>query len=282
MAVSRLISINVNSAEVAQRLNTTIDNVQQHLRREVEALSVSTHAFILQQANELNSWQRQVFLGNNGENVRWIKEAEGIWVVEIDESAKKVMDPHPRRFMEWLLSKNPKAKVSKDGRRYAVIPMMKGTVTAKGVTGARPDFKAMIERSMREQKVSLRKIAKNPDGSPKLGVVARLNIEPPGPQKQYPTLYSKPRTPEMAALSGLKPHGGIPLLQGLVITQRMEGKKVRREAVTFRVIHEGHEAEGRWYQPEWKGFPVMDRAKEYAESQLEEIVKRIDEVLKSG
>ena len=64
--------------------------------------------------------------------------------------------------------------------------------------------------------------------------------------------------------SGLKPHGGIFKLKGLMISQRMVGPKVKREALTMRVVSSKHQSEGRWMYPAIQPGKFMERAFRWA------------------
>lgn len=272
--------LSVNVDQVASFLQRQAAEIGPRVKAEVEALSVSAHAFIIQRAQEqLRGHQLERFLGENGKNVRWNRVGSNMWVVEIDESARDIEEGHDRRFMAWLLNNNPKAKTAKDGSKYAHIPMSKSQFTGpakQAVNAKNAMFQGTIARAMKEAKISPNRIERHENGEPKLGVLHSLRIEPPGTQTQFPALYSAPRPPEMATLTGLPAHTGIPLLQGLVVTQRMQGKKVVREAVTFRTISSKHEGEGRWFQAATPGIKTIEAAHQYAVTQWEEIVKGLE------
>lgn len=274
--------LTINVTALAEHLNTTIDRVRERARQEVENLSISTHAFIVAKAQqELPPFLRDKFLGKDNKNVRWVKVSDSIWVVEIDESVAYISEGRPKVFMSWLLNNNPKAKTAKDGSRYAHIPMTQARHTQGGrdkFNNPKAAYEAIVRKTMQDNGLNLKKIEKNPDGSPKIGILHRLNVMEPGDQSQFPGMYSKPRTEEMARQIGLPAHSGIFHLKGLAIIQRTnERGKVVREAVTFRTISSKHEAEGRWMAPEVPAFKFEESARAYAEAQWSQILKSIEE-----
>lgn len=272
MSDDKFLHISVNIDEVAKKLELLSDDIKQTIKQAIEALSVSTHAFIVDKAQkELKGWKRDFFLGDKGSNVRWSKVGDGIWMVELDPSVAWMEQGRPKTFQSWLLE-GPNVKTNKKGEKYRVIPMGQKGLAGDKYNNPVPSVDTTIKNVLKQNKISLKGIEKNDDGTPKLGILHRVNFESPFTQSQTPDLFSKPRTPDQAALTGLKPHGGIHHLQGLTVTQRMQGKKVVREAITFRVIHEAHEKEGRWFAPEVKPLNFMQQAHEWALKQWSDTI----------
>jgi hypothetical protein len=296
--------ITVDTSAIAEKVNKTKEVVEQKLTPAMERLSISTHAFIINKANnELSDFKRKFFLGvgeygkktlkqsssgagvdETAKNVRWVKVSNGIWVVEIDESAAWIeegREPTSMATEDWLL-KPGKAKVAKDGSLYRAIPF-KITEGGKEAHGTKPAYASIIKGAMKEQGIPIKKIERNEDGTPKLGIIHKLNIEgPQGGWEQFPGMHSRPRTAEESAMSGLKPHKGIFHLKGAVVVQRMKpGKKPKpvKETVVFRIVSSKHKLENRWMYPEVKPFNAIPAAYDYAKEQLDKIIKSIEEEL---
>lgn len=258
----------INAAAVAKAIEQDVNDIIGELTQKVEALTIQTHAKVLEFASqELHGWQLNNFLGDGGQNIRWARASDSLWVVEIDESVGFYDDGRQKTNMateHWLL-KN--AKTSKSGHKYKVIPMEIGKGSNNLGTAAALNTIATNAikqaRTSEGKRISRKKIERNPDGTPKLGVLHRIKAGPPGPQSQYPSLFSKPRGPEESKSTGLPQHGGIFKLQGLAITQRMVKGKVKREAVVFRVVSEKHR-NNRWMYPEIKAHNFLDRALDWA------------------
>ena len=277
--MSKEFKLTINADQIAKDIGEEVNKVAQTLEQEVRGLAIQTHAKVIEFANEdLKGWQLQHFLGDGGKNIRWAQVSDNIWVVEIDESVGWLNDGRPPTSMateEWLL-KN--AKVAKDGSKYKVIPFTHGK-QSHGTNAMLSTVAKNIIKQARDEsgkRINLRKIERNPDGTPKTGVLHKINYTPPYTAKQVPEMFSKPRTPEMAQKSGLKAHEGIFKLAGLQISQKMVGGKVKREAVTFRVVSSKHQAEGRWMHPEVKAGRFLERTFEWVqETAWPEILRKI-------
>jgi hypothetical protein len=311
----------VDVSKVAETLGRTRDVIETKVTKAVEGLSISTHAFIINKANhELGDFKRKYFLGlgeygkkttkestkdprvdQTARNVRWTLVTGGIWVVEIDDSVKWIEEGRPPTSMateDWLL-KPGKVKHSKDGNTYRSIPFK---ITENGKPASKyvkPVYPTIVKHAMKAQGITSR-IERHPDGTPKLGVLHKLNINvPEGGWMAHPAVHSKPRSEEMAMQIGLKPHGGIYHLEGAVVTQRLKVKRGKRhgthtdisfkpvkETVVFRTVSSKHRMEGRWMAPEVKPFGAIPAAYAYAQQQWEKIVRdlqeEIDQVSRGG
>lgn len=270
-------------SDLASKLSKDIEKIRAKADYEARIIAAQVRAFIISKAmNELNSFQQQAYLGKDHENVRMNKLGEGIYLIELDQKSAQIENGSPKQFMRWLIDKNPKAKTAKDGSRYAHIPFSHGGAGKKGSTSNVNDPKAaffdIVNKALKEQEIDLKKIETNTDGSPKLGVVHKVDMSSFISNDKNRFNFSMPRSQEMAAKIGLQPHQGIHKLQGLVVTQRM-GKdgKVIKEALTFRTISTKHEAEGRWYYPEQKPLRAFPAAYDFAKTLMDEAIKRINE-----
>lgn len=270
-------SINVD--EVARQVQKDVAQVRARVTDEVRKLSISTHAFVIAKANaELDGYIRKAFLGENNKNVRWEQVADRIWAVTIDESAAWIEEGKPSVFMRWLLDNNPKAKTAKDGSRYAAIPMTQARLSGgKKMNNPKVAYETIIKNAMKQEGISIKRIERNDDGTPKTGILHKLSIQPPGTRDQFPGMFSIPRSQETAARVGLPAHDGIFHLKGAVVTQRLDAKnKPVREVITFRTISSKHEAEGnRWMSKAVQPFGALEAASQYAKEEWERIVEAI-------
>jgi hypothetical protein len=266
--------------DLAAKLKSDIDRLKARADQEAKNIAVMTHAFIAAKAkNELNSFQQQAYLGKNEENLKYSKLGEGVYMIELDSSAAFIEDGSPKKFMKWLLENNPKAKTAKDGSRYAHIPFSHSkSNSTKNVNDPKSAFYDIVSKRLKEENIDLNKIEKNTDGTPKLGIIHKINTNSIIASEKNRANFSSPRSQEMAEKIGLKPHSGIHKLEGLFVTQRKDkGGKIVKEAVTIRTISSKHEAEGRWYYPQIKPFNGMQAGYEFAKAQMEEAVKRLHE-----
>ncbi len=270
--------ISANLEEIAAKLGQTREVIHSHLRTSVERLSISTHAFVVNYAQEkLTGWTRQEFFGEEGKNVRWTEVSDGIWVVEIDPSVAWIEEGRDPTFMgEWLL-KGDKVKTAKDGSRYRVIPF----THSRGNKIFNTDFVTEINQAAKASGINLKTLDTLADGSPKLGVISKLKFSS-GVYNRTPDterFFSKARSASVAEELGLKPYAGKHYLDSAVITQRLVGKKVKKEVVTFRVISSKHEAEGRWMYPAVVALNSIPAAYDYASREWDKIMRSLEEHL---
>lgn len=294
-----LFRLKINVSDVADKLRLAREVAEEKVTNAVESLSVFTHAFIINKANETfkdSKFKREYYLGlgtyakdsqkestsdqridNKAKNVRWIKIEDGIWMIELDEKAEWLEEGREPTFMgEWLLKPGADGvKTAKDGSRYRAIPF-KQMNGRKPAEDTKPLFAELIKKQAKRQGISLTKIEKNEDKSPKLGILHKLNMTPTMPQELSPGLYSKPRDEEEARETGLAPHGGIYKLKGAVVVQRKTKKgKIKKETVVFRVIstkHKGH----RWMYPKVSPANIFPQAYDWALKKWEKMIEDIE------
>lgn len=268
----------VNADEIAAAVGKTKEAITIQLRTAIQGLVASTHAFVVQKAQaELSGYKREAYLGENGKNVRWEKIAENIWVVEVDESARWLEEGRGEQFMgDWLLKGN-NVKTAKDGSSYRVIPLpQKRGVGGEKTFQKKPILATSLRNLLKQNNINLGKLEKAADGSPKLGILHNIPVNPQFTSTQAPELFSRPRSPMEAQMTGLPAHEGHYLLGGLAVMQREVTtggkKKVVREAVTFRVISSKHAADRRWMYPEVKALNAIPEAFEWAKSQWSSVI----------
>lgn len=293
--------LKVDTSELAAKLNTAKELIEDKVKPAVENLSIATHAFIVNKANETfkdSTFKREYYLGlgqygkesnkessrdervdNAPKHLRWIKLQDGLWVVELDEKAMWLEEGRDITFMgDWLLKPGAKGvKSAKDGSLYRVIPF-KQTSGMSDAPGTKPAFAELVRKQAAKQGINLKKIEKDQQGNPKTGVLHKLDMKPGGTQSQYPGFFSRPRSEEEAAKTGLKPHGGIYKLQGAVVVQRKNEKgKIKKETVVFRVISTKHKAEQRWMYPKVTPSNIFPQAYEWALQEWQKVVLSIEE-----
>lgn len=285
----------VDIAAVAEKVNKTREVVEDTIAPALETLAAATHGFVVRYAQDKlqnNPYLLQEFFKDKEKNVRWQKVAKGIWVVELDESVSWIEEGLPARSMattDWLLkpSKDGKwPKKAKDGSLYRPIPFTGFKSSGPAQINVPPGYETIIKNAMKQQGISMSGLVKDDAGQPKLGVIAKLNITPPGPQSQFPGMYSKPRSVEDAAKFGLRPHGGIFKLAGAAVIQRQVGivtkgknkgkGKFAKEVVMMRMVSSKHKAEGRWMYPEIKPLGAMQAGFDEANKQWAQILQQIE------
>jgi hypothetical protein len=217
------------------------------------------------------------------------------WDIRVEDGSSFVchgilVHNSPHSMVKDLLGDNP--KVAKDGSRYRVIPFehSKGGVTQN--TPAEMELVNAIKGELKKLRVPWAAPERNTDGSPKSGVVRKLDIQGP----------ARPGGTE--AGPGGNQHGyghgavgapmqgptGIPFLKGVTISQNplfntdgtpkldKKGKQMAAKSITtFRVVSSKHEGE-RWKYPGIEGVHFLDDGCEWAGREWEQ--KILPELLK--
>lgn len=285
--------LKVDTDEVARELGAEHDKVREHLKQEVKTLAIRTHAFIVEKARrELKGFYYEYYLGrrgssgNLGENLKLHHISDTLHVIELDPKAAWIEDGRAPTFIgDWVLN-SPKAKTAKDGSRYIAIPMK---ISHLAGPGKRPpavpalDTMARMTLQASRPKLALRKIQYGADGRPVQGTIRKLDIQDPG--REHSGFHSRPRSQEMAAMTGLPAHQGIFYGKGAELRQKVSGHtkagkaKTTREIGTFRVLSSKHKAEGRWMYPEVPAFNGFQAAFQWANEQVELAVADLGRVL---
>lgn len=215
----------------------------QDIKKAVKGLASMTHAKTLELAtNDLGSLAEQFKDGISFQQLE-----QNLWVVSLDAKLLWVEEGYQSGFMEFLLN-GKSSKVNKKGQRYAVIPFEHSKKTSQQSQKSQ-ELSNQIRNELKKRDIPYQKLEYNADGSPKLGLLHRFDIES----------------------ARLKPIHSTGPLTGLAIYQKMEKSgNVRRDVMTFRVISEKDRGSGKWVRPERKGAKILDKAFEWAQKEFDE------------
>ena len=253
--------ITINTDELQKQLGDGLIKAEQALVKSVESLALQTHAKIVEMVQTNLRSTRPIYI----ENLNLKQTSPTSWAVILDEKAIWIEEGKPAGTMLYDLLKNPTG-INKKGEPYKVIPFKQNkaptTMTTAGASlqqTLKDELKKInkIRKQAGESSIPLAKIEKNADGSPKLGLLHKfdVNVGPKGPT-------------------------GIPYLHGIKIYQRLnEQGKAERFVGTFRVAKMSMAAEGRWFHPGIKPYMFFDKAKDWAEQQIDQ--KIIPEIIKA-
>ena len=168
------------------------------------------------------------------------------------------------------LLRSPKAKQGKNGL-YVIVPFKQNQKSSK-MTNTQSSINQFVRQGLKDRNIPYGKIESNPDGSPKMGLIHRLNLE-------------KPKNLQELGVKSINDPAKVPLLQGLSVYQKASKNEItgktstRKEMTTFRVASASHSGT-KWQLT--KAIPptnFLEDAKNWAEKELEE--KIIPELLKS-
>jgi hypothetical protein len=226
----------IDAQAMAAEFKEAQKEVEAALTKGIQALAQQTHAKTVELANQRLKGLRDTYL--NALNFEEV--SSGIWVVSLDEKAlfiEEGMKPHS--MVPDLLRKN--AKISKDGKKYKVIPFkhMNQTGAPSEVSKKSKEFVNYLKQELKARSIPYKKIELDSNGSPRTGKLHTFSVDSPKPtaKARYPIFH------------------GVNIYQ----TKTSNGN-VRRDIMTFRVVTEDHEWEDRWFSPGMVAKNLMDEA----------------------
>jgi hypothetical protein len=259
------LKFNVNAEEIAKQFKGLEQVVQEQIKIGVEALALSTHAHILEQAaDKLKSTATKY-----RDAVNYTKVNDNVHVITLDDSMlyrEEGLEPHS--MIEAFLN-SPKAKTGKNGK-YFCVPFEHGGGKSLN-TEKSFGFSQQIQKELKRAKIPYMKIENGADGKPLLGKIHSLNI--PSPK------------PSAAATHDI--FWGIRIYQTKVKKEDIEASKykfikgvvkgdVMRQIMTFRIVKAEHEGK-KWKHPGVKGAHLFSEALSWAEREFE--TKILPEIL---
>lgn len=259
--------VNVDMSEILQLLQ-----VPQAVRKEAQQagnnLVKQTQNHIHEQARKKLHSRLQMFI----DGVTTFQEDENTWIINLDASVRWIdegMEAH--NMLDDLLG-SKKVKRTADGSEYVVIPFKHN----KGPTQQTPAQKTLtdtIKAEMKSAGVPYGKIVKNSDGSPKLGLVHKMDIT------QLPLkAFDGPGQGKGPIGDVMQGPTGIPLLKGVQVYQRKKTDKqgnevIQRDIMTFRIASSKHRGQaGRWDYPGVPATNIFEEATKWAKDQWEKVI----------
>lgn len=255
-----MVKFSVDASSVADLAESMEGKINKALQNAARDLSLMTHAHILEEAQSKLHSSREKYVQAMGIN----QVNENVWVITLNKSAVWIEDGMDRHSMVDDLLKSPKAKTAKNGSKYLVVPFQhnKG---ASQQTQAAKSLTDTLKSEMKKRDIPYGKIEKHADGSPKLGLLHKFDIE------------SKPTKTHHGVGQGHGPIGavkqgatGIPYLQGVRVYQKKlkdastGREKVVKNIMTFRVVSSKHAGTGRWVHPGVEAKNFFEEAARWA------------------
>jgi hypothetical protein len=256
------IRFDINVEGISEKFGELKNQVTESVQEGAKALASMSHAKVLEIATE----ELGSLAGKYKEAVSFEEVEPNFWVVSVDLKKAGFMEQGMEggRFMEWLLN-GKSARVSKDGKKYAVIPFEHSKKPSEQSSKAKA-LTDQIRAELKKRDIPYKKIETNPDGSPRVGLLHTFKGE---------NKISSARPSKMAKYEAL---------HGLSIYQSKDKQtgKVRRDIMTFRIISEKHREEGLWYHPGRPAANIIDKAYQWAVTEwnntiLPNILSKFDE-----
>lgn len=175
------------------------------------------------------------------DNIHFDEISQNFWSITLKSPAMWIEEGRKSGFMEELLS-GKSSRTSKEGKKYAVIPFQHNKKPSEQSAKAK-ELADQIKKSLRSRGINWKKIEYNADGSPRLGRLHSFNFD----------------------TARAKPEHKKPLTHGVTVYQsKGTDGNVRRDIMTFRIIHEDHQSEGLWVHPGRQGSKILDKVYDWA------------------
>jgi hypothetical protein len=226
--------IEVDAKEIASKFGDLKDQVEKTVTKAVGVLAASTHAHVLEQATaQLHSSAKTY-----KDAVSFEKIGGNIWMVSLDmKQAGWIEDGRKQGFMEELLH-GKSSKTRADGGKYAIIPFKHNKNPSEQSPKAQ-EMMGQIKSFLKEKNIRTTKLEFNEDGSPKMGLLHKFNVDSSKPSEK----------------------AKYPALSGLAIYQKKNDKgQVKKEIMTFRIISDKMKGDGRWVHPGGKAYHLIDES----------------------
>jgi hypothetical protein len=256
-----LFRVDVDLSEFAE-----LANLEEVVRKEGESLvanlAAQTHAKAIELASERLHTRRQMFV-----DALSMYQEENVWVISLDAKARWIDDGMPRHSMLDSLLSSPKAKRSRDGSTYIVVPFDHSPGSGpSNKTPAQMDLVNVVKAEMKSRKIPWAKIEKDDQGRPRLGRLHSFDIT------------DKPLKTHVGPGQGRGEVGQvrqgptkIPFLAGVSVYQRLgDDGKVKRSVMTFRVASSKHREQGRWIAPAMDGVNILESVHDWALKTVED------------
>lgn len=209
-------------------------------------LSMAAHAHLIEQVQSKLRSTREKYL----DALSFQQVSDDTFMITLDAKAMWIEEGiAPNTDMLEGLLNSPKAKTSKDGHKYIVVPFEHNKGPSKQ-TQAQQSLTATIREELKRRKIPYGKLEMDASGKPKTGLLHSFDIK------------DKPIKEMHAPGQGKGPIGhvmqgptGIPLLKGIRVYQReikdkATGKsKIVKSIMTFRVASSKQRGTGQWVHP---------------------------------
>jgi hypothetical protein len=234
--------------------------VRDQVNQAGNALTAQTRDHMKRLAHDRLKTRRAMFV----DGLSVFQESNDTWIINLDASVRWINDGmEPHNMLDDLLH-SPKAKRSKDGSIYLIVPFShkKGPTES---TRAQANLTDTIKSEFKKFGVPYGKIEKGPDGKPLLGLLHKMDITSL-PLKSF----DGPGQGDGPISSVIQGPTGIPYLKGIQVYQRKVTDKnghesVRREIMTFRVASDKQRSQaGRWDHPGLGPTHIMEDAGKWA------------------
>jgi hypothetical protein len=276
-----MIYLNLDMSEVLGLINMK-GAVEQAVNDAARDLAQMTAAKITDLARQKLKSRYQMYI----DGLTTFEAEKDVWVVNLSSKVRFIEDGQEAFNMLDGLLKSSKAKTSKDGSKYVMVPFEhgpgKGPTAEGGASGqANQDLISTIKAEMKRRKIPFGKIEKGAGGAPLTGKLHSFDINDAplktseGPGQGWGPLNDIRQGPNARQLVGGGPGGGgTPFLQGVNVyqtpyTDKKGNQAVRRSIVTFRTASSKQKGSGLWDHPGNEPLNLMEEGLAWARQEWE-------------
>jgi hypothetical protein len=255
------LNFKINSNDFANVLDEFKTQLQRELNQSVRQLAKITYEKTLEIAgqklkNTLDFYKDNLSMKNDGPSIT---------VITLDEKAVGLEDGTERFDMKPGLLAGKSGKDGKNGR-YAIVPFKHNSKPSQQTQKAQ-DLTNQIKKVLRQENIPYAKIEKDSNGSPKIGLLHKIDIDSdkPTPKASHPALH------------GLRIYQNeVKDANGNNVKDKQGNNKIERGILTFRTVKEGQD---KWMHPGFRKIGAMDEAFQFAMEQwdsqiLPELMKK--------
>jgi len=223
----------IDEADFANVLEEFRADLQKEVSSSIEHLA----DMVLEKTLELAGQKLHSTFSIYKDNLSSRKEGNGVYIVSLDQKALFLEEGLSNGFdLKPGLLKN--AKTSKAGHRYAVVPFKHNKKPSQN-TQKSQDLVNQVKKVLKQENIPFAKIEKNKNGSPRLGLLHKIDIDSAKPTAKAST----------------------PALQGLRIYQNQDANgKVSKGIYTFRTVTDGPAGVDKFIHPGLEAHKFMDAA----------------------
>ncbi len=269
--------VNFDISQYIKEHEDLIEQLESKTIEAVERVAMQAHLHIVEQAaiKLKGSSQQNAFTSS----IEFKQESDGMWSINVPQKMLWIEDGLPPNFdmLPGFLA-SPKAKSGASGK-YLVIPFKHNNAPTQQ-SGLQAFLTASVKKEMSKRNIPYKAIEKNPDGSPKTGLLHKFNAPTPnhmhepkkghqGPSGHPLSIHAKP--------PGNEGPSGRPYLFGVRVYQKQSEEETKKDVMTFRTASQKQQGQ-KWIHPGQEPMSFLDEAHQWAQKEWED--KILPEMLK--
>jgi len=225
-----------------ENLQNTSKQLESDIIRSAHDLASMTHAKTLELARDGLGSLTKTYT----DQVEFENPEENLWVIKLNKPALFIEDGRAAGFQRDLLN-GKSAKTNKKGEKYAIIPFTHNKPPSQQSSTAH-SLAQEIKKALKKEGINWKKPEVDASGSPRIGKIHSFSFDS----------------------ARLKAHHKTPATYGVSVYQSKGADgQVRKDVMTFRVITERHESEGKWMHPGMTGKKFFDKSFQWATDEWE-------------